>query len=83
MILAFCILTLEYPLPQIKSIAIYRSIPLRVVLLVFQSFLAILYYQGTNGAIWSFIALLCYSRAIMLGETMELAKENRGKADRA
>jgi len=80
MILAMFILALEFPLPQLKSLAIHRSIVLRIVLLLFQTFLSILFYQGTNAAIWSFVAAMCYTRAQILGETMTDAKENRGKA---
>jgi hypothetical protein len=35
--------------------------------------------KGTNAAIWSFIAAICYWRAVARGELMEEAKENRGK----
>ncbi|KAF8070670.1 ATP adenylyltransferase-domain-containing protein [Lyophyllum atratum] len=45
MILAMFILALEFPLPQLKSLAIHRSIVLRIVLLLFQTFLSILFYQ--------------------------------------
>jgi len=76
-------IALEFPLPQLKALAIHRSIVLRIVMLLFQTFLAILYYQGTNAAIWSLIAAMCYTRAQVLGETMEEAKNNRGKGDRA
>jgi hypothetical protein len=36
---------LEYPLPQLKSSGIGRSIVARAVLLLIQTFLCILYYQ--------------------------------------
>lgn len=39
--------------------------------------------QGTNGAFWSLIAVMAYTRAQVLGETMEEAKNNRGRAERA
>jgi hypothetical protein len=39
--------------------------------------------QGTNAAIYSFIALLGYTRALTLGEKMVEAKDNRGKGGRA
>jgi len=38
-------------------------------------------HQGTNGAIWSLIAAGGYARAVMLGEEMKEAKENRGKGE--
>jgi hypothetical protein len=83
MLLAMCILCVEFPLPQIKEFAIYRSLVMRIILLLFQIFLNFLYYQGTNAAIWSTVAAICYTRAVMLGEEMEEAKENRGKAGMA
>lgn len=79
MIFGFMILALETPLPLIKQYSFYRSLVLRVILLLFQAFLTVLFYQGTNAALWSIIAALCYGRAINLGESMEEAKQNRGK----
>jgi len=79
MILGMVILAIELPVPMVKQLALYRSLPLRVILLLFQVFFTILFYQGTNAAIWSLIAAGCYVRAIMLGEVMKEAKENRGK----
>lgn len=35
--------------------------------------------QGTNAAIWSLVAALCYFRAVSHGEEMEESKANRGK----
>jgi len=78
MILGLLVLALEFPIPPVKPLAIHRSFALKIVLLLFQTFLTILYYQGTNAAIYSFIAALCYTRAQVLGEVMEEAKENRG-----
>ncbi|KAL0956340.1 hypothetical protein HGRIS_002490 [Hohenbuehelia grisea] len=83
MILGLFLLALEFPLPPLKGLALHRSIVLRIVLLLFQVFLNILYYQGTNAAIWSLIAAICYTRAQMLGETMAEAKNNRGKGGSA
>jgi len=83
MLLGMFILALEFPLPLVQKIRIYRSIVLRVVLLVFQAFLAILFYQGTNGALWSLIAAAGYTRALVLGEEMAEAGNNRGKGGRA
>jgi len=79
LILGLFILALEFPLPQLESLGIHRSLVLRIVLLLFQVFLAILFYQGTNAAIWSLIAAFCYMRAVQLGEEMKDAKANRGK----
>jgi len=83
MMLGLFILAIELPLPAIKQFSFYRSLMVRVVLLLFQVFLAILFYQGTNAAIWSLIAAGCYSRAIILGETMAEAKQNRGRGGEA
>jgi len=79
MSLGMFIVALEFPVPQLKPLSIHRSIVLRIVLLLFQVFLTILFYQGTNAAIWSIIAVVCYTRAQMLGEKMDFAKDNRGK----
>jgi hypothetical protein len=83
MIVGLFMIALEYPLPALKTLSAQRSFALKVVLLMFQAFLCILYYQGTNAALWSLISAGSYARAIALGETMEEAKENRGKGGRA
>jgi len=83
MILGMIILAIEFPLPMIKKFSFYRNFLVRIVLLLFQVFLTILFYQGTNAAIWSLIAAICYARAVMLGEIMEEAKQNRGKVGEA
>lgn len=79
MLHALFVLALEWPLPLMKNLSIYRSIVVRIVLLVSQASIAILFYQGTNAAMWSLIAALAYTRAQALGEEMEEAKENRGR----
>jgi len=78
MILGFVLLAVEWPLPLLKRTSIYRSLVVRVMLLFFQTFLGVLYYQGTNAALWSLIAIFCYTRAIAKEETMAEAKENKG-----
>jgi len=83
MVLAMIILCIELPLPAIKKLSLHRSLVVRLVLLLFQAFLTILFYQGTNAAIWSLIAAGCYGRAIALGEILEEAKSNRGKGGEA
>jgi hypothetical protein len=83
MLLALGHIALDYPVPFLKGTMIYRSLVIRVVLLLTQASLAILYYQGTNGAIYSLIAAFAYTRAIMLGEKMEEAKTNRGRGGKA
>lgn len=45
MLIAFFMIALEFPIPQLKGLAIYRSIPFRIVMLFFQSFFCILFYQ--------------------------------------
>jgi len=82
-LLGIVILAFEYPVPFMKSTAASRSLVLRVVLLVFQTFFAIMFYQGTNGAIWSLVAIFGYTRAIMLGEVMKEAKDNKAGRVRA
>jgi hypothetical protein len=82
-IVALVILSVENPLPLLKSLSIRRSMIFKVVLLVFQTFFSILFYQGTNAALWSLIAIICYIRAMALGETIEEAKANRGQGGRA
>jgi len=82
-ILGLVILAFEYPAPFMKGTAAYRSLVARVLLLVFQAFFAILFYQGTNGAIWSLVAICGYARAIMLGEVMSEAKDNKAGRERA
>ena len=96
MILATIILCIELPLPPIKTLSLYRSLVLRIVLLVFQACLTLLFYQvrslafcytlltlaqGTNAAIWSLISAICYGRAVALGERIEEAKGNRRGGD--
>ena len=84
-----------------KGLAAQRSMVCKVVLLFFQAFFAILFYQvcffptsrcdhltvavpkGTNGAIWSLVAMLGYTRAIMLGEVMKEAENNKARRERA
>jgi len=83
MIMALFMIMLEYPAPFMKGTAIQRSIVVRIPALLFQTFLAILFYQGTNGAIWSLVATFAYTRAYLLGETMAEAKDNRGKGSAA
>ncbi|KAL7281425.1 hypothetical protein ACG7TL_004738 [Trametes sanguinea] len=94
MLLGFVYLALDYPAPFLKNTAIHRSFPIRIVLLLLQTFFAILYYQvrlyaririakGTNGALYSFIAACCYIRAQMRGEFMPEAKDNKGRGGKA
>ena len=100
-ILGLVIIALEYPAPFMKGLAAQRSLICKVVLLLFQAFFAIFFYQvrfvpishchqmtvgvskGTNGAIWSLAAILGYSRAMMLGEVMKEAENNKARRERA
>jgi len=69
--------------PQVAKTPIYRSFPLRIVTLHLQAFLAILFYQGVNGGIYSFVAGIGYVVAQVKGEEMEIAKDNRGRGGKA
>jgi len=80
--LAGFIIALEFPAPFLKSTKVHRTIALRIPLLLVQVFFAVLFYQGTNGAIWSLIAAGCYARAVMLGEEMKEVKENKRQGGR-
>ncbi|KAI0266845.1 hypothetical protein BC834DRAFT_873811 [Gloeopeniophorella convolvens] len=82
-ILGLVVLAFEYPAPFLKGKSAHRSLVVHVVLLFFQAFFAIMFYQGTNGAIWSLVAVGCYSRAMALGEVMKDAKDNKGRGGRA
>jgi len=72
-------LTLEL-LPHARKHAVYRSFVLRIVTYTLQAFLSVLYYQGTNGALYSFVAVLGFGVAQCKGEIVEEAKEQRGRA---
>ena len=45
MLLCLGLIALEYPAPFMKGMSIHRSLPLRIVLLFFQAFMAVLWYQ--------------------------------------
>jgi len=81
MLLAAINLCIELPLPLFKTLSLYRSLSLRVVLLIFQASSAILFYQGTNAALWSLISAICYMRAIALGERIQEAEGFQGKGE--
>ncbi|KAG2097527.1 uncharacterized protein F5147DRAFT_714950 [Suillus discolor] len=83
MALGFTIIALEYPIPIFKGTAIFRSIALRVVLLIMQAAGTVLFYQGTNAALWSLIAAMLYIRALTLRERMEEAIKHKGRAGQA
>jgi len=79
MVIGALILMLELPAPFVKGSAIHRNFVIRIVALLFLTAVAILFYQGTNAAIYSFIAAIGYIRALTLGEEMADAKANRGR----
>jgi len=82
MLVAFVLLALEWPLPLLRGTRIHRTLISRVVLLLIQASLAVLFYQGGDGALWSLIAALCYTRAIVKGEICEEASENMGRHEK-
>ncbi|KIM69787.1 hypothetical protein SCLCIDRAFT_103023 [Scleroderma citrinum Foug A] len=83
MIVGLLILALEWPLPPLKGTQLHRSIPLRVVLLSFQSSLVLLFYQGTNASLYSLIAATLYITALNRGENIGPPKEQRGTCAQA
>jgi hypothetical protein len=79
LLIGVLLVLIEFPVWFIKNGPVYRSIFMRVVLLFMQAGLAALFYQGTNGALWSLIAFLAYSRAMFLGEqVVEEASARKG-----
>jgi len=72
------ILIVELPAPFVKNTALYRTWIPRITLLLTQAILTSLFYQGTNSAIWSLIAMFGYMQAQMKGE--ELAELKKGRA---
>jgi len=74
---------LEWPVPMMTKLPIYRSLVFRIVWLLLLAFISVLFYQGTNVAIYALTAAIGYTRAQMKGEIMEEAKENRGTTGKA
>jgi len=79
MIFGFINLLLELPYSPLKKMSIFRSFVLHIVLLAVQAFLTILFYQGTNAAIYSLLAIVGYTAAQMRGEIMASARDNKGR----
>jgi hypothetical protein len=77
------LLVIECGPGPLKKTGVYRSLVVRMVGFLLLSLINILYYQGTNAGIYSFITSLAYMRGMMKGEMMEEAKENRGKGNNA
>lgn len=69
-------------LPYARQFAVYRSFVLRIVTYTMQTFVTVLYYQGTNGALYSFVAVIGFTVAQFKGEIVEEAKEQRGAGGR-
>lgn len=74
------IIALEWPFAPITRIAFHRSIPVRIILLIFQAVLAALLYQGANAALWSLVAVGFYVIALGLNERIA---GSTGKVHRA
>lgn len=73
-------LAFEYPAPFLKGTPLERNFTFKAVYLLIQATVAVLFYQGTNAFLWSFIAAVGYGRAVMLGEVMAVPKPARGGA---
>jgi len=69
--------------PRIQKTALYRSFVLRIVTLTMQVMFTVLFYQGTNAALYSLVAVIGFTVAQMKGEEWEEAKENRGRGGKA
>jgi len=80
MVMAVVAIAFEYPAPFLKNTFMERNFTFKAVFLIFQATLAVLFYQGTNAFLWSLIAAAGYGRAVMLGEVMAEAREERGRA---
>ncbi|EJD52423.1 hypothetical protein AURDEDRAFT_81994 [Auricularia subglabra TFB-10046 SS5] len=79
MVLSTGLLALELPAPGFKNLGIQRTWVPRIMFLLIQAFLTVLFYQGTNAAIYSVIAAFGYAQAAMNGEEREELKQARGR----
>jgi hypothetical protein len=70
-------------LPQAKSTAAYRSFVLRIVTYTLQTFFSVLFYQGTNGALYTLVATFGFIMAQIKGEEWEEVKLNKGTVSKA
>ena len=57
-VLAIAIITLEYPAPFLKGTTLHRSFPIRIILLLLQTFFSILFYQVRRYAFMTSARLL-------------------------
>jgi len=80
---ALATLMVELPVPFLKGTPLTRSWLPRILMLISQSVLGLLLYQGTNGALYSMIAIFGYSMAMMRGEQVPEAAANKGRDGRA
>ncbi|CAE6535168.1 unnamed protein product [Rhizoctonia solani] len=80
-VMSLVLVLLEWPLPLMKKLPIYRSLVFRIVWLLLLAFVSVLFYQGTNVAIYGLTAAIGYTRGQIRGEYMEEAKENRGRGE--
>ncbi|KAH7332636.1 hypothetical protein B0J17DRAFT_152907 [Rhizoctonia solani] len=80
-LMSVVLVLLEWPLPLMKKLPIYRSLVFRAVWLLLLAFVSVLFYQGTNVALYGLTAAIGYSRAVIKGEIMEEVKENRGQGE--
>ena len=49
----------------------HRNFTFKIIWLLFQAGIAVLFYQGTNACLWSLIAAIGYGVAVNAGEVME------------
>jgi len=70
-------------LPALEKTGLYRSFIFKGAISFVLSFMTVLYYQGTNAAIYSFIAGVGYFMAHFGGEEVKVAKDGRGRGGEA
>ncbi|KAI9638775.1 uncharacterized protein MKK02DRAFT_31096 [Dioszegia hungarica] len=63
-------LALEYPLPQVKGTAAYRSHLVRISAYLTAAFTGFLVYQTFDCALYYLIAAMAYTRSMLLKETI-------------
>ena len=74
-------IALEFPLPKLKAFAIHRSLVLRIVLLLLQVFLAILFYQvgddlGSRPLTCAYGMVLGHQRSHMVPDSRRLLRSS-------
>jgi vacuolar-type H+-ATPase subunit I/STV1 len=78
-IILLCIETVPY----LRKTMIHRSFVFKLVWLILQALLCFLFYQGTNGGVYSVTAAFGYAMALVKDEVMKEAKDNRGRGGKA